>query len=647
MADQMHNQATLQPATVAVETSSLRDQMATIGRALAGSPVREWLLWASVGIMVVIVATAIGQVVLNHWSQPFYDSLARRDMEAFVHQLLIFAMIAGGLLVLNISQTWLNQMIRLKLREALTLDLINQWMRPARAFRLANAGAIGVNPDQRMQQDAAHVSDLSTDLGVGLLESLILLASFVGVLWKLSSGFAFHVNGWTITIPGYMVWAAFLYAGTASWLSWLVGRPLIRLNSDRYAQEAELRAAIVRVNENIDAVAIYHGEADARRRLELDLCTVLSAMRRIYAAQIGLSWVTDTYGWMTVVAPILVASPIYFSGDISFGGLMMAVGAFNQVHSSLRWFIDNIGSIADWRATLMRVADFHIAIYETDVLHDTERRISFDQNTNGSLTFERLQVASPGGCTKLSQDCVEIRAGERVMITGEPGASKTLFFRAIAGLWPWGSGKIGLPAGESIVFVPRVPYLPAGTLRDVLNHANGHAPAGDTEIAVVLAEVGLERLSSSLDRVGHWDRELGDDEQRLLGVARLVLRQPKWVIIDEAMDVFDGPALRRVLAMLEKRLEGAAIINIGRGQHDNQFFPRGLTLVNDLAAQPLKPARVRAGAIDPPPIATPPQTIGRSKPRRGVLALVILVTVGTSRIASILLRRPRRPMDPP
>ncbi|MER8675671.1 ABC transporter ATP-binding protein/permease [Mesorhizobium sp. M0615] len=600
MADQPDKSATAQPVTV--EASSLRDQVATIKRALVGSPVRKWLVWTSVGIMAVIVATSIGQILLNRWNQPFYDALARRDMAAFLHQLMIFAVIAGTLLLLNIAQTWLNQMIRLKLREALTLDLIDQWMRPARAFRLANAGAIGVNPDQRMQQDAAHLSDLSTDLGVGLLQSFILLVSFVGVLWQLSSGFVFHINGWSLAIPGYMVWAAFLYAGIASWLSWLVGRPLIRLNSDRYTREAELRSGMVRVNENVDAIALYHGEADAKRRLEIDLGTVLGAMRNIYKAQINLSWVTDTYGWITVVAPILVASPVYFSGDISFGGLMMAVGAFNQVHSSLRWFINNIGGIADWRATLMRVADFRIALDETDVLHDKEKRIEFGDNANGSLTFEKLQVASPEGCTKLSDSHVEIHPGERVMITGDPGAGKTLFFRAIAGLWPWGSGRIGLPAGETPIFVPRVPYFPAGTLREVL-HPNGSAPAGDADFGAVLAEVGLERLSSSLDRSARWERELNDDEQRSLAFARLALRQPKWVIIDEAMDAFDGPSLRRVLSMLEKRLPETAILNIGRGLHNGHFFPRALNIVKDTGAAPLKPARVRTGAIDPPPKA--------------------------------------------
>ncbi|MER9960502.1 ABC transporter ATP-binding protein/permease [Mesorhizobium sp. M0045] len=601
MADHPDVEASAQKLATSIEASSLREQLATIKIALTTSPVRKQLFWAAIGIVAVIVATSVGQILLNRWNQPFFDALARRDMPAFLHQLLVFAAIAGGLLLFNVGQTWLDQMIRLKLREALTLDLIGEWMRPARAFRLAHAGAIGVNPDQRLQQDVAHLSDLSTGLGIGLLQSCILLASFVGVLWSLSSGFVFHIGGHSLAIPGYMVWAAILYAGTASWLSWLVGRPLIRFNNDRYTREAELRSSVVRVNENVDAIALAHGEADARRRLEFDLGMVLGAMRHIYRAQINLSWVTDTYGWITVVAPILVASPVYFAGDISFGGLMMAVGAFNQVHSSLRWFINNIGGIADWRATLMRVADFRIALGDTDALHDTERRISFGENPDGSLTFEKLEIASPEGCTKLAEPHVEIRAGDRVMITGDPGAGKTLFFRAIAGLWPWGSGRIGMPAGEAPIFVPRTPYFPLGRLREVLNHSGGAAEASDAEISEVLADVGLQRLSSSLDRSARWERELSDDEQRLLAFARLALRRPKWVIIDEALDAFDGPTLRQVLSMLEKRLPDAAILNIGRGQHNARFFRRALTIVKDAGQPPLKPVRIRAGAIEPPP----------------------------------------------
>ena len=242
--------------TVHAEMSSLRDQLATVRQGLNASPGRRALLIFSGGILAVILATSYGQILLNRWNQPFYDSLQRRDLTAFLDQLVVFAMIAGGLLLLNIGQQWLNQRFRLKLRESMTPDLIEERLKPNRAFRVANAGASGVNPGQRMQQDVGHLSDLSTDLGVGLVQSVILLVSFVGVLWALSSGFVFNIGGHAIAIPGYMVWAAFLYAGIASWLSWLVGRPLIGLNSDRYAREADLRFSMVRVNENIDAITL-------------------------------------------------------------------------------------------------------------------------------------------------------------------------------------------------------------------------------------------------------------------------------------------------------------------------------------------------------------------------------------------------------
>ena len=282
MADPMNGKADAQAP--AADEESFRDQLSMMRRAFMASPLRNTLFALGGGMLAVILATAFGQIMLNRWNQPFYDALERRDLPAFMHQLMVFAEIAGGLLVLNVTQTWLNQMLQLKLREGLTRDLIGEWMRPRRAFRLANAGAIGVNPDQRLHEDAHHLADLSADLGIGLLQSTILLASFVGVLWSLSSGFVFHVSGHDFAIPGYMVWAAVIYAGTASWLSWLVGRPLIRLNGDRYAREAELRFSLMRVNEHIDAISLAGGEADERRRLELDLASVLAASRRIVSA---------------------------------------------------------------------------------------------------------------------------------------------------------------------------------------------------------------------------------------------------------------------------------------------------------------------------------------------------------------------------
>lgn len=579
----------------------LFDHLKMARQALAGSPVRRTLVWLGLSILAVILATSAGQIVLNRWNKPFYDALENRDLDAFLHQLTIFAAIAGCLLVLNVGQQWLNQMIRLKLREGLTLDLITEWLRPGRAFRLANAGAVGVNPDQRMQQDAGHLADLTTDLAIGLLQASILLVSFVGVLWSLSSGFVFHVGDRSFSIPGYMVWAAIVYAGSASLLSWLVGRPLIVQNADRYSREAELRFSMVRINQNIDAISLARGEADEKRRLELDLAGVLNSLRRIFATQINLGWVTDGYGWFTVVAPILVAAPVYFAGDISFGGLMMAVSAFNQVHASLRWFINNVGAIADWRATLMRVGVIRRVLVAADVLHDKEERIDLTESRDGSLAFDDLQLVSPSGCIRLSEPHLRVKPGERLQVTGEAGAGKTLLFRALAGLWPWGKGRIELPAGKQIAFLPRVFYLPPGTLREVLAYPSSGTVLDDKDFAEALAAVGLDRLATSLDRVAHWNEELTSDELRLVAFARLRLHKPDWVIVDEAFETLDASAHQRVKDMFEGELAETGVIYFGPHRHNGGLFDRTVHLAKDKRGPVLKPVRIKDVAKAPAP----------------------------------------------
>lgn len=343
-------------------------QLGMMIRALIASSVRNTLLLLGGLIFFVIVATAYGQIRLNRWNQPFYDALARRDFHGFMVQLGVFAIIAGGLLILNVVQRWLAEMLKLKLREGLVQDLVGEWLKPHRAFRLAKVGPVGVNPDQRMHEDARHLTELSADLGVQLLQSSILLVTFVDILWRISGSFAFHAGGRDFSIPGYMVWAAIFYAGSGSLLSYRVGRGLIRRNADRYQRESELRTSLNRVNEHIDQIEKDSDETRAATRIALDLRNVLGAMRRLVTGLTELTWVTAGYGWLTLIAPILVAAPAYFAGNLSFGGLMMAAGAFNQVQSSLRWFVDNFSTIADWRATLLRVADFRRAMLDCDAI---------------------------------------------------------------------------------------------------------------------------------------------------------------------------------------------------------------------------------------------------------------------------------------
>jgi vitamin B12/bleomycin/antimicrobial peptide transport system ATP-binding/permease protein len=348
--------------------AGLLPQLGMMIRALMTSAVRNTLFLLGGLIFLVIVATAYGQIRLNRWNQPFYDALAHRDFHGFMMQLGVFGVIAGGLLILNVIQRWLAEMLKLKLRQGLVQDLVNEWLKPHRAYRLNKVGPVGVNPDQRMHEDARHLTELSSDLGVQLLQSSILLVTFANILWRISGNFAFHADGRDFSIPGYMVWAAIIYAGSGSMLSFWVGRGLIRRNADRYQRESELRTSLNRVNEHIDQIEKDGDEARAATRIVLDLKNVLIAMRSLVTGLTELTWVTAGYGWLTLVAPILVAAPAYFAGTLTFGGLMMAAGAFNQVQSSLRWFVDNFSTIADWRATLLRVADFRRAVVEVDAI---------------------------------------------------------------------------------------------------------------------------------------------------------------------------------------------------------------------------------------------------------------------------------------
>ena len=559
---------------------------------------RNQLLLLCGGLVIVVAATAAMQIRLNAWNRPFYDALTHKDIPGFVRQLVVFAELAAVLLVLNVSQVWLNQTSRVVLRQGLVHDLLNEWLKPTRAFRLSNAGPIGQNPDQRLHADAQHLTELMTDLGIGLLQATLLLLSFIGVLWVLSQHMVVPFAGHRLQVPGYMVWCALLYAGTASCLSWRVGRPLITLDAERYAREADLRFALVRANEEIEGITIYGGESDEKDHLNQVFATVLEVSRRIVGATTQLTWITAGYGWFTIVAPILVAAPSYLTGEMSFGELMVAVGAFNQVQTSLRWFVDNFSTIADWRATLLRVASFRGAVATMDNLGESTSRIDLEEGSTSAIHIDDLQVAAPGGAIRLSETHLELMPGERVLIAGERGADRTQLFRALIGLWPWGKGRIVRPARESMMFLPARAYVPPGTLRTALCYpCSTHdfdAPA--TERA--LAAVGLERLTPLLDTTARWDRQLNDDEKQSLAIARVLLQRPQWLVLNGVFEGLDAASRRRIEAVLARELAGVGLIDIGKQEENAGFFTRIFQLLTDAGGPSFSPTE-KAATLTP------------------------------------------------
>jgi putative ATP-binding cassette transporter len=555
-------------------------QISMVIRAISGSPVARKIVILLVLLLVVILATAYGQIRINSWNKPFYDAMSRRDFRDFLFQLGVFFVIAGFILALNVGQRWLVESLEMRLREGLVRSLLKDWLMPRRAFWLANSGSMGVNPDQRIHEDARKLCELSADLGVGLFQASILFGTFAGILWGLSSAFTVHIADRDYAIPGFMLWAAILYASTGSLMSYWVGRGLINRNAERYGREANLRFSLVRVNEHVDDISLAQGEQDEKRRIERHLVDVLRATQRIVWGHTNLTWVVAGFGWVTIVAPILVAAPLYFTGKVSFGGLMMAAGAFTQAQSSLRWFIDNFSAIADWRATLLRVANFRHAVISTDEPRGFESRITYSEGQPGKITIDNLESVSSAHADRLREPMVVIEAGTRVLILGAPGTGKTQLFRALAGLWPWGSGHVIKPKGEQIFYLPRgTPYLPRGSLREVLAYPLKAENFNATAFTRALFRLGLERLAPLLDETRRWDRELSQDEQLCLVFARMLIQTPPWVLIDGTFGSLDDDVLELVIDVLTKELKSTGIIHIGGPGEAHDLFSVTLHLV--------------------------------------------------------------------
>ena len=547
------------------------------------SPQRNRLIGLGGALVAVVGATAYMQIRLNSWNRPFYNALTNKDMPGFLSQLVVFGELAGILLVLNVAQMWLNQTSKVVMRQGLVDDLLNEWLKPKRAFRLSNSGVIGANPDQRLQADAQHLTDLSTDLGIGLLQSSLLLLLFVGVLWGLSQGEFLPVAGRDFAPPGYLVWCALLYAGAASYLSWRVGRPLINLNAEHYAREADFRFALVRINEHIDGITLYGGEADERQSLNGVFGSVLDISRQIVNAVTRLTWVTAGYGWFTIIAPILVAAPAYFRGTMSFGELMVIVGAFNQVQTALRWFVDNFSNLADWRATLLRVARFRKAILGMDDLGQATSRIQFAEEADPSIKIDDLHVASPAGCVMLSEPHANMkrhRAGldhqrerraqgravsrhRRALAVGKrpdyhPGAEQH-HVHAGPRLYPARHPSRGrrLPARE-----PRTMRLPPSSRR---------SPPSDSSTS---SPTSIRRT----DGTG----SLTDNEKQCVAFARVILQRPGWIVVNDALDVLDPESRMLIRSLFQGEFADLGMINIGHDLPDHStFYGRKLHIVLD------------------------------------------------------------------
>ncbi|MGI9437293.1 MAG: ABC transporter ATP-binding protein/permease [Geminicoccaceae bacterium] len=570
-------------------TYTIYRQLKTLWTALASSPhrFRIWLL--SAGIVVTIGLNMVGQVRLNDWKGDFYNALEQADADGFILQIGVFILIVAVLLTMVVAETWIREMLEVRLREWLTHDLLDQWLSPKRAYLLGFAGQIGENPDQRMQADCQRLTEFGADLAIGLLRSSLLLLSFIGVLWGLSNQVVFTLDGSApFTIPGYLVWCALAYAISGSWLTWLVGRPLIAINAERYAREADLRFGLVRISESAEGISLYSGERDERRALDPPVTRVIDITRQLANGLARLTWITSGYGWLALIVPILVAAPGYFQGTLSFGGLMMVVGAFNHVQNALRWFVDNFPRIADWRATLLRVTAYRDSLQKLETMGEDAPRIERIEHQDGALELDNLQVLLTNGRAALDEDRIEVLPGEHLAIVGEPGSGKSSLFRALAGIWPWGTGKLRIPKQKGMMFLPQRPYLPLGSIRAAVAYPGAPLSFDDESVKAVLERVQLDHLIPLLDQEERWDKSLSLDQQQRLVFARLLLHKPSYVVLDDVGAALAEEHRQLMYELFKQELSDSTVVNITRTEPTDSFYNRTVRLRHMASDERLK-----------------------------------------------------------
>jgi putative ATP-binding cassette transporter len=522
--------------------------------------------WKARALLAAIVALNLLGVYLlvlyNNWYQVFYDALQNKDAAVFWQQLGRFSYIAFGLIILAVYKFYLTQLLEMRWRAWMTTHYLQRWLSNKAFYRMELARfstqATPDNPDQRIQEDLNQFTSLTIGLCMGVLNAVVTLVSFVGILWSLSGEFSFHLGGTEYFVPGFMVWMALLYCAAGSLITFYIGRPQIKLNFQQQRVEADFRHHLVRVREYSESIALDHGETVERAHLDTRFTAVLANYLKLLKAQKNLVWFNSFFGQAAVVFPMIVAAPRFFSGAIQLGTLMQINSAFGRVQDALSWFVDNYSSLATWRATTDRLTSFEEQMQALAQLESAQAAIN-TVATDGLQTHD-LALRLPDGTVLLQGLNLHAGPGDSILLAGPSGSGKSSLFRAFAAIWPFSSGQVAQPADA--MFIPQRPYFPDGSLRDALAYPSPASDYNDAALRQALADALLPQLAEQLDLEAAWGQKLSGGEQQRLAIARVLLKKPRWIFADEATSALDVEAenilYKRLLAQVQSA-QGAII----------------------------------------------------------------------------------------
>ncbi len=518
------------------------------------------------GLLAAIVALNLGTVALNvwfnQWNNDFYNALQEKNFEDFQTYLLQFAGMAALFIGVAVYQYYLNQMLQLRWRRWLTEHWLDAWLQAKRYYQMQVFGLGTDNPDQRIAEDMKLFAAYSLNISLGLMNAVVTLASFLHILWGLSGAYSLTLFGSPIEIPGYMVWAALIYAAAGTWITHMIGRKLVPLNFNQQRYEADFRFDLVRVREHAEGIALQNGEAAENARLHARFGSVFGNFLAIMKRQKQLIWFTAGYGQIAIIFPFVVAAPRYFGGAIQLGGLMQTASAFGQVQSAFSYLITAYTDIAEWRAVINRLTGFRSGIEKADA-NMAQSRIVLEITDGERLEVQDLALTLPDGRPLVGLDALSLQRGASLLITGRSGNGKTTLLRAIAGLWPFGQGLIRRGNSGQSLFLPQQPYLPIGTLRAALAYPHDPATYSDADYRAALAAMELGHMQDKLDEEAKWDQLLSGGEQQRVQLAGAWLMKPAWLFLDEATSALDDETEHRVMQQLRADLPQTAVVSIG------------------------------------------------------------------------------------
>jgi vitamin B12/bleomycin/antimicrobial peptide transport system ATP-binding/permease protein len=534
------------------------------------------LLAAVIAIELAIVGIS---VLLNTWNNRFYNALQERNWNNFVYEISYFCVLAAIFIALAVYQLYLNQWLQIRWRKFMTERYLVEWLDHANHYRMQLQGDAADNPDQRITDDVKLFVDRTLNIGLGLLNSVVTLASFIVILWSLSNAAPLHLFGKDIDFPGYMVWGALIYALLGTWLTHLIGHPLVGLDFRQQRYEADFRFNLVRVRENSEQIALLRGEPAERERLLVRFGHVVDNWLGIMTRTKKITAFTASYSQASVIFPYILVAPAYFAEKIQLGGMMQTASAFGSVQGALSFFITTYRTLAEWQAVITRLDGFETGINTARTLATDPQSIHVSPEKGpNSISLKDLLLQLPNGAPLIGANGFTVKAGERTLVTGPSGAGKSTLFRAIAGIWPFGKGTISIPKDASLMMLPQRPYFPVGTLSGAITYPAANATFSGDRLSEVLKLVGLPALASRLDEEGHWNRTLSLGEQQRLGIARALLQAPQYLFLDEATASLDEPSEAFLYRLLTERLPATTIVSIGHRATLEAFHQRQVSL---------------------------------------------------------------------